>query len=98
MKDSIKVKLKTGFFAKTEYILRIGKNGLCFSPFRSGGEKFVISAAEKTSVTLAGPKLKMEILVAGRLYVADISNDADFQKTMKILKENIDAKIVMELN
>ena len=98
MKGYIKVKLKTGYFAKTEYSLRIGKDGLCFVPLRGEGEKIVIAAADIKNVTLNEPKLKMEMQAAGGLYVVDIADTAGFQKTLQALKENIAAKIVCEMN
>jgi hypothetical protein len=97
MKDYVKVKLKTGFFAKTEYRLRIRKEGLCFAPPK-GGEKIVIEAAEIKSVTLHEPGLKMEILASDGLYEADINDYVDFRKMLQTLKENIDIKIVHEFN
>ena len=98
MKNNVKVKLKTGFFAKTEYGLRIGKEGLCFTPPRGGGEKIVIEAADIKNVTLNEPRLRMDIQAAGGLYEVTINDGAGFQTTLKALKENIDAKIVCEIN
>jgi len=95
---NVKVQVRTGFFEKTAYGLRIGNDGLYFTPLGKGGKNIVIAAADIKNITLNEPKRKMEIQAADGLYEAVLRDETDFQKTLNALRENITAKIVCELN
>ena len=97
MKTTIKVKIQTGFFERTDFKLKITAEGLTFKSTAKDRGEITISAASVKSVTFYERKLKMEIY-ADVLTDAYFANESDLLDAMKAMKENIAAKIICEIN
>jgi len=97
MRPCVKVKLKTGFFEKTDFKLKITPEGLAFKSVSKGGSEIFISAASIESVAFFELNLKMEVSAVG-LTDAYFASESDWLGAMKELKEKSDVKVICEIN
>ena len=97
MRTTINVKLQTGFFERTDFILLITADNLSFIPTTKDRGDISLHAANIKSVTFYVTKLKMEIQtdVLTDVYFA---NESDWFDAMKTLKEQTGVKIICEIN
>jgi len=96
MKDSIIVRLQTGFFERSPYKMHVTATGLVFKPVSRGRDAITISAAGIESVTFYEKRLKLEIEAKGitEVYLAD---EADWQGAMKAFRKSLNTRIICEI-
>lgn len=92
------VRLKTGFFEKTAYRLRLGANGLILIPDKGeSAERIVIDRKDIRSVTMTERKHpELEIQTRGAVYVGIIEGGCSFGEAVSYLNENLNVKITCE--
>jgi len=96
MRDSIAVRLQTGFFERSPYKMHVKAGGLFFQPATKGCEALSIPTAGIESVTFFEKSLKLEIETKGitEVYLTD---ESDWLAAMKAFRESLDTRIVCEM-
>jgi len=96
MRDSIAVRLQTGFFERSPYEMHVTTGGLVFRPIAKGCDALSIPAAGIESVTFYEKRLKLEIEAKGitEVYLTD---ESDWLGAMKAFRESLDTRIVCEM-
>ena len=97
MKSGVNVKVRTGYFERMNFKIKIGVDGFTFTPAAKGGTAISIPTASIRSVTFQEVRLKMEIQ-ADDLTETYFSDTGDWFDAIKELKEKLGAKIVCEMN
>jgi len=93
----VNVKIQTGFFQRTDYILSIAAGSLVLKPIAKSGETISIPTSYIKSITFYETKLKMEIQ-ADVLTDAYFKNEGDWLDAMKVLREETGVIIICEVN
>ena len=96
MRDSIAVRLQTGYFERSPYKMHVSAGGLIFHPSTKDCDALSIPIADIESVTFYEKILKLEIeaKVITEVYLA---NESDWQSAMKAFRESLDTRIVCEM-
>ena len=97
MKTSVDVKIQTGFFERTDFMLNIAAGSLVLKPIAKSGESISIPTSHIKSITFYEMKLKMEIQ-ADVLTDAYFKSEGDWLDAMKALREETGVIIICEVN
>lgn len=91
------IRLKTGFFETKPYNLLIGKNRLVLSSVNSADDNISVHEKEILLVSLREKKhSEIEVQTMENNYQGVFCDDIDFEEVLRILKENLHAKIICE--
>ena len=97
MKPCVRVKLRTGFFQRTDFKLKIAPEGLAFKSVSKDGGDVFISVESIKSVTFFGSNLRMEVST-DTLTDAYFMNESDWLRSMTALKEKLGVKVICEFS
>jgi len=96
MRDSIAVRLQTGFFERSPYEMHVTAGGLVFQPATKGCDALSIPVAGIESVTFyeKGLKLEIEATCITEVYLAD---ESGWLGALIAFRESLDTRIVYEI-
>ena len=97
MKTSVKVKMQTGLFTRTVFMLEVTADGLTFTPESEGIKKISIPGASIKSITFQEAFLKMEVEADSVTEVFFIYAD-EWLDMMRMFKKTLGKKVVCEMN
>jgi len=91
------IRLKTGFYETKPYDLLISKNRLVLSSAESGEDMIFVHEKEILFVSLREKKhSEIEIQTLENSYQAVFCDNTDFEEVLRILEDNLHAKIICE--
>jgi hypothetical protein len=94
---TFEVRIKTGFFKTSLYMLEIEHNLLCLISLEHKDMKTLIPINEVLSVIMSKTKkLRFEIITCSKSYTGAFASDDDYQKALSILKRYYNVKTVCE--
>ena len=96
MRDSITVKLQTGFFERSTYEMHVSASSLYFAPTSKVCKALSIPVSGIESVTFNEKRLTFEIETKGMTEVY-LANKGDWLDAMNAFRESLDTRIICEM-